>query len=214
MSKSVDLKQNIHRRKIHVGLRTIKTVIAVFFSAMIGVLRGQPTFFSMINAVICMQNSREKTITTAANRVLGTLIGGAFGIAFVYLSMVTGLTEHLLFYYLFEAICLIPVIMVTLLIKMDTISAYSCVVFISATVNHGFDGTVITYALNRILDTFIGIVIAFAINMLIPNHRQRSESKPAGEETYTTCPAEEAQDGGGEDKMSEESITERADTNG
>ena len=36
----------------HIGMRIIKTVIAVFVCAIIGWLRGEMTFFSMIAAVL------------------------------------------------------------------------------------------------------------------------------------------------------------------
>ena len=45
----------------HIGMRIIKTVLAVFACSIIGWLRGEMTFFSMIAAVLCMQNYAEKT---------------------------------------------------------------------------------------------------------------------------------------------------------
>ena len=60
----------------HIGMRIIKTVIAVFVCAIIGWLRGEMTFFSMIAAVLCMQKSAEKTLSTSFNRVMGTAVGG------------------------------------------------------------------------------------------------------------------------------------------
>ena len=47
----------------HIGMRIIKTVLAVFICSIIGWLRGEMTFFSMIAAVLCMQKSAEKVNT-------------------------------------------------------------------------------------------------------------------------------------------------------
>src|SRR5699024_5419065 len=66
---------------IHVGMRIIKTALAVFICGLIGWLRGEMTFFSMIAAVICIQKSTEATIKNSFNRVVGTAVGGAFGVA-------------------------------------------------------------------------------------------------------------------------------------
>lgn len=70
----------------HIGMRIIKTVIAVFVCAIIGWLRGEMTFFSMIAAVLCMQKSAEKTLSTSFNRVMGTAVGGAYGVIVLFLE--------------------------------------------------------------------------------------------------------------------------------
>ena len=59
----------------HIGMRIIKTVIAVFICGLLGWLRDETSFFSMIAAVLCMQKSAEKTFTTSFNRIMGTALG-------------------------------------------------------------------------------------------------------------------------------------------
>ncbi len=63
-----------HRR--HIGMRIVKTVIAVFVCGVLAWARGQSGFYSMIAAVVCVQNTAGKTIESSINRMIGTLIGG------------------------------------------------------------------------------------------------------------------------------------------
>lgn len=154
--------------RFRVGLRVIKTVVAAFVCAAIGHIRGEPTFFSMIAAVICMQNTAEKTLVTAVNRTAGTLIGGVCGVAILYLAKFTGLQKYMLAYYALVCLMLIPLIESTLAINKPSAATITCAAFLSVTVYHLTDASPLSYALNRILDTELGIAAALIINLLIP----------------------------------------------
>jgi len=153
---------------IHVGLRIIKTAIAVFICAIIGYLRGQPTFYAIIAAIMCLQNSSDKTLTNSLNRALGTVVGGAYGLLVLYVCRAVGVADILPVYYLLLALMIIPIILTTLAIKRPAISAFSCVVFFAITVSHIQDETPLYYALNRVLDTLVGIVVTLAVDRLLP----------------------------------------------
>ena len=159
-------------KHIHIGLRMIKTVIAVFICAIIGWLRGEPAFFSMIAAVACMQNTTDETVETALNQVIGTVIGALFGLAAIYIELLAGLQQQLLMpvYYLLVSVMLIPVIITTLLIKKPSISAFVCVVFLSVAVTQIGSMHPWLYALQRSFDIFLGVVVAFVVNLTLPNH--------------------------------------------
>ena len=159
-------------KRIHIGLRMIKTVVAVFFCALFGWLRGEPAFFSMIAAVACMQNTTDQTVETALNQVIGTVIGALFGLAAVYIELLAGLQRQQLMpvYYLIVSAMLIPVILTTLLIKKPSISAFVCVVFLSVAVMQIGAVHPWIYALQRTFDIFMGVVAAFVINLVLPNH--------------------------------------------
>ena len=159
-------------KRIHIGLRMIKTVVAVFLCALIGWLREEPAFFAMIAAVACMQNTTGKTVEIAFNQVLGTAIGALFGLGAIYIELLAGLQQQQLMpvYYLIVSVMLIPVIVVTLLIKKPSISSFSCVVFLSVAVTQLGSARPWIYALERTIDIFMGVVIAFLINLILPNH--------------------------------------------
>jgi len=157
----------------HIGMRIIKTVLAVFICSIIGWLRGEMTFFSMIAAVLCMQKSAEKTFTTSFNRIMGTAVGGVYGVLVLFIETQVHAQKIMPLYCLIVSLMLIPVILTTIAIKKPSVAAFACVVFLSTTIYHVADADPYTYALNRMLDTAIGIVVALVVNLAMPGPRQK-----------------------------------------
>lgn len=157
----------------HIGMRIVKTVLAVFVCSILGWLRGETAFFSMIAAVLCMQKSAEKTLTTSFNRVIGTAVGGAYGVIVLFLETQFRLQRILPLFYLIVSLMLIPVILTATGIKKPSVAAFACVVFLSTTVYHVGDADPYAYALNRMLDTVIGIVVALIVNLAMPGPKMK-----------------------------------------
>ena len=157
----------------HIGMRIIKTVIAVFVCSIIGWLRGEMTFFSMIAAVLCMQKSAEKTFTTSFNRIMGTAVGGLYGVMVLFIETQVHAQKIMPLYCLIVSLMLIPVILTAIVIKKPSTAAFACVVFLSTTIYHVGDADPYTYALNRMLDTAIGIVVALVVNLAMPGPRKK-----------------------------------------
>ena len=169
---------------IHVGMRIIKTVIAVFICGLIGWLRARDglDFFSLIAAVICLQKSTEATIKNSFNRFAGTAIGGVFGVAVLFMETKLHTQQFMPLYLLILALLLIPIILVTLAIHKPSVSSFTCIVFLGVTVYHVSDSNPYTYAVNRLLDTVIGVIVALIINLALPGHaplRAAEQGAPA-----------------------------------
>lgn len=179
-------------KQFRVGLRMIKTAAAVFICALIGYARGEIALFSMIAAVICMQPSTEKTLAMSFNQMLGTVIGGAFGVGVCYLVEVTPLADMPSLHYLTLSVLLIPIIMLTLFIKKPSISAFSCIVFIGVAVVQNPDATPLFSSLQRLLDTSIGVAVATVFNLMIPN-RYRENDVESQSASDADAPADAAQ---------------------
>lgn len=163
-------EENETPTRIHVGMRTIKTVIAVFICSAIGFFWHHYTLLSMVAAIICMQVSPEKSLITSLNRLLGTLIGGLYGMALLYICIWTGLSGASLLYYLVVSLIIIPIILTTLAIKKPSIAAFACIVFLSITMTYEISElTPWQLAANRTLDTVIGILAALLVNVAIPS---------------------------------------------
>ena len=96
-----------------IGMRIIKTVVAVFLCS----VRYQSGFYSMIAAVVCIQNSAGKTIESSVNRMIGTLIGGVVGVLVVYSLDTLGVLYMELLRYAVLSVMLIPIIKLCLAIK-------------------------------------------------------------------------------------------------
>lgn len=130
----------------------------------------------MIAAVLCMQKSAEKTFTTSFNRIMGTAVGGVFGVVVLFLETELHVQRVMPVYYLIVSLMLIPVIMSTIAIKKPSVAGFACVVFLSTTIYHVGDASPYTYALNRMLDTALGIVVALVVNLAMPGRRSRAVS--------------------------------------
>ena len=60
-----------------IGMRIIKSAVAVFICFLIYLIRGEGLpFYSTIAAIMCMQPGISNTRTASRNRIIGTFVGG------------------------------------------------------------------------------------------------------------------------------------------
>ena len=142
-----------------IGMRIVKTAIAVFLCFLIDLLRnhqGVP-FYSAIAAILCMQPFVSNSVKVAFNRSVGTFIGGLFGML-VLLAERAWLPKGMpILQYLIVSLCIVVLIYLTVVLKKTSASYITCVVFLSVTISHGADVNPYLFAINRIIDTLIGI---------------------------------------------------------
>ena len=96
-------------------------------------------------------------------RSVGTLTGAVYGLIFLLLYRRLGLVIPELVY-ISASIFIIPVIYTTVVMNKRNASFFSCVVFLSIALTHSFDENPYLFVLNRVVDTFIGIIIGVAVN--------------------------------------------------
>lgn len=155
------------------GLRILKSALAVLLCFLIDDLRGAGVpFYSAIAAILCMQPDVQGGLRVGLNRVVGTLIGGFYGMGMLYLLRTFLPDGNGLLQYAVISAALIPLMYITVLVKKTSATYITCVVFLSITVSHGLDLIPYKFAFNRILDTLIGIFISLFINW-IPFLRNR-----------------------------------------
>ena len=149
-----------------IGLRIIKSSVAVALCFLVYFLRGQQgtPFYSAIAAVLCMQPDTSNSLKVGWNRTVGTLIGGFCGMLVLLVERYWLPPQYPALPYLVTAAAIIPLIYATLLVKKPTASYITCVVFMSITVSHGADINPYLFAFNRTLDTLIGIFVSLAVN--------------------------------------------------
>ena len=69
-----------------IGMRNIKTAISVFLCiTLFNLFKRDNAFYACIAAVICMKDTYENSLSIGINRLLGTFLGGLFGIITIYL---------------------------------------------------------------------------------------------------------------------------------
>lgn len=150
-----------------IGLRTLKTVLAVFVCFLIDDIRqaGVP-FYAAIAAVLCVQHNRKDSFKAAKNREIATIIGGICGMGFLIFEKNIYHIHSEIFRHLVLSLMLIPIIKLSVLIKQTQGTFLMCVVFLCVTVTHENDISPVQFAFNRIIDTTIGICTALFINCL------------------------------------------------
>lgn len=163
---------------LHIGMRMVKTVVAVYICALIGWLRHEEAFFSMIAAVLCMQRSTEKALSMAFIRIVGTAIGGLFGVLLLFAETKLHMQRIMPLYYLAVSLMLIPVISSALAMRKPSAAAFSCVVFLSIVIHHVDDALPYLFALNRMLDTLTGIIVALLVNLVTPTPTNTTQQPP------------------------------------
>ena len=165
----------------HIGMRIIKTVIAVFLCGLFAYIRKESAFFSMIAALACIQNTTTETIRSSVDRMIGTLIGGVMGIMVVYAMNDLGVIHLDLLRYLVVALLLIPIIEISLMVNKPGCASMACMVFMCLVVDPGDKPAV--YSIQRLFETFVGAALACGINILLPY-------RPAPEQSGGQKPAE------------------------
>ena len=156
-----------------IGMRIIKTVVAVFLCGLLAFFREASGFYSMIAAVVCIQNSAGKTIESSVNRMTGTLIGGVAGVLVVYSLDTLNVLYIELLRYAVLAVMLIPIIKLCLAIKKPGCAAMACIVFLCVTVNHSLG---------------VGVALACGIDILLPY-----QPMPSPPEEENAAPEQEGQ---------------------
>lgn len=144
-----------------IGMRSIKTFIATLLAIMVSNILGfDYPFYAAWTAFLCIQSSIIGSSEIAVKRSMGTIIGGIFSLGYLLL-----MPEHI---YAIPFGILGIIYLCNLLEKSDLI-AIACVVFlvISFRENTVQDFNAVTHVINRMLETFIGIIIAIIVNYYI-----------------------------------------------
>lgn len=147
-----------------IGMRIIKSAIAVAICLIINILRGGKgmVFYSLLAALWCIQMYRSNTIQNALQRTIGTCVGAAYGL--IYLLIYRRLNSNEWLEMIMIAGFIIIVIYTTVLLKKKQASYFSCVVFLSIVVNHIGDINPYLFVGNRFFDTMIGIGVGIFVN--------------------------------------------------
>lgn len=160
-----------------IGFRTIKTVAAVFVCFLIDYLvYPNSAFFSSVAAILCIQKSSKDSLEEAKKREVGTIIGGLYGALFLFLENLIGSFSWELLRYLVISLMLIPIIQLSVKIKQDKGTFLMCVVFLSIVINRAGDANPLSFALERTLETSVGIAVALCISLIFPYNNNEENS--------------------------------------
>ena len=167
--------ERTHRRLPPVGQRIVKSSIGVLLGFLVYYARGCQgvPFYTALSVLWCMRPYTTEAKKMAAQRTIGTCLGGLYGLILILLRRDTPLGQHEFACYVLIALCIIPIIYTTVLLDRKNASYFACVVFLSITVMHMTDSNPYIFVFNRMFDTFIGICIGLVVNLFhMPRYRR------------------------------------------
>lgn len=164
-----------------VGMRTMKTAVAVVLSYLVFIPLGllfpaqysgasAAPFYACVAAVICMQSSVGRSVHQGIARLIGTAIGGALGL--LILTMDTLLSNPALLALMLGA-GTVAAIWLCNLVKRPAACSISVVVLCVILFNHTGPDRYF-YAINRMVETAVGVLLAVAVNCALPDRRERT----------------------------------------
>ena len=150
-----------------VGMRTVKTALAVAFCTLVYCFIGRSPAFACIGVIFGMGYNLEDARKNGGNRLFGTIIGGVVGILFFRLYLVFVPDGHL-------TLLMIPFVFVGTIILIMACQMFwvggvqpggvvLCILLFNTPV-----ATYIDYAMNRIFDTAVGVLIALVVSYVFP----------------------------------------------
>ena len=153
----IDFSGGYNLKLQKIGMRNIKTGIAVIICVLVGNLILDNTFFAVVACVISMQNTFKASLKTGINRISGTIVGGIIGFLFALISpgnpILCGLGIMTTIY-----VCNL------LGLRLGTNVAY--VTFSAINLGVG-TANPIQYSINRVIDTSVGVLIGIIVNYFV-----------------------------------------------
>lgn len=144
-----------------VGMRTIKTVLAVIITLILAeLLNLKSPILAGVAAIMTMESSVSESVTTGKNRMYGTILGAIIGLITSYILFNIYIVD-----YIFVAIGLVLLISICNFFGWDKATRMAMVVFLVIVL--GSDKERLDYAINRSLVTMLGVVIGTGINFFI-----------------------------------------------
>ena len=152
-----------------IGQRMIKTAAAVFICLLIYILRGYRgmAIQSTIAAIICMQPYVSDSKKTARNRIIGTIMGGVWGLLFLLLMQyVPAIGSNMFLVYLLMSVGVVAVLYTCVLCRITDSATLAAIVFLCVIIMYPDVESPLQQTLDRIIDTIIGVCVAILVNMM------------------------------------------------
>lgn len=150
-----------------IGMRNIKTAIAAALCAFVYYFLDRSPAFACIGAIFGMGGDLAQSKQHGGNRLFGTLIGGLLGMAlfWVYIQFYpqAGPSLFLVALTFVGVVALIWLCQIFWLGGIQPGGVVLCIILFNTPVE-----TYVSYALNRIFDTAVGVVVALIVNSIFP----------------------------------------------
>ena len=146
-------------RKLHIGLRTVKTAIAIIVAMLVVELYGATSdklIFAMLGAMSAVQPTFRESMESCFSQIIGVSMGALFSLALDALPI--GPMTSI-------GIGVIGIIAAYNALRLKISPSLPCFILVMICLSDTMEP--ISYALGRIWDTAIGLGVGMLINMLI-----------------------------------------------
>ena len=175
-------RRNGRKRRTHVrvGLRTLKTALAVSVSLYIVSLFGAISIFPALAAIAVMRPTFEDALRECRSQGVGILVGGVLGCLAVKLWPACPIW----------LMGLVVILILTFCARfhLEYAGALSCCIFLAACV--GASETVILDTVQRLLHTAAGLAVGLGVNVLILPYDNRTRILQLLRQACEEVPAE------------------------
>lgn len=157
--------------KLRVGMRNFKTALAATLTALLYLIVNKNPTFACIGAIFGMGSDMVNSRLNGGNRLFGTIIGGVIGMALFKIYIIFypdgGMHPPIL---LFLFVGVILLVMVSLLFRwpgaIQPGGVLVCIILYNTPVDE-----FVSYSINRMIDTAVGVGVALLVNYLLPRER-------------------------------------------
>ncbi|KAA8326552.1 hypothetical protein FE407_01455 [Leuconostoc carnosum] len=147
--------------KFRVGLRTLKTGLAVMIIITAFYFLKRPPFVAALASVFALRESWDKTLSFAKIRLISNTVGGLLALLYFLVHVHTHNAAWV-------SILLLPLLVIIAIVFLDgfnfnsgVIGALAALLMISLNIPAG---ATVLYVIDRIVDTFIGVLVAISVN--------------------------------------------------
>lgn len=152
--------------QLRIGMRNIKTGLSVFICILISFVFNRETYVvSSITAIFTLREDMYNTLKFGRHRVVGNVLGAVFSIIAIFIFDIFGNGKLV-------QLITIPLLIVVLIWVLTITKSYEGTVGACATLLTILfmipETQSYSYALARVLDSFIGMFVAFGINRALP----------------------------------------------
>lgn len=165
------MPENQPKFRFHIGMRNVKTAISATLVALIYFIIDRNPTFACIGAIFGMGSDMYNSKLHGGNRLFGTIIGGVIGMLLFHIYVQfypDGEKRYIILLLLFIGSLLL--VMASLFCRWPGAIQPGGVVLCIILFNTPVD-TYISYSLNRMFDTAIGVIVSLIINWLFPRER-------------------------------------------
>ncbi len=153
---------------MHIGLRVLKTALAVAIALLVAHLLGSSLpIFAVIGAISAMNRNLNDTLHECLNQIIGTFLG--FVVASVFVRVLPNPA-----FFLWMGLGTLLVTVACLRLNVQFAVPLACIVFADICL-YGGGNDQVWYGFHRFLDTVVGLVVALVVNLTIkPYNNEKS----------------------------------------